>query len=54
MKNRKDIQNVTSSQDSRVSISQKSIEIRHEGKPIRGAALTGHVYLLVDLLVLLD
>jgi len=48
MKNRKDIQKVGDSKDTRVSISQKGIEIRHEGKPISGANLVGYVYLLVD------
>ena len=48
MKGRKDIQEVASHKDTHVSISQKGIEIRHEGKPVSSAALTGYVYLLVD------
>ena len=49
MQNRKDIQKVTSSKDTHVSVSQKGIEIRHEGKPvISSSSLTGYVYLLVD------
>ncbi len=48
MKGRKDIQEVASHKDIHVSISQKGIEIRHEGKPVSSVALTGYVYLLVD------
>ena len=48
MKNRKDIQKVGSHKDTHVSISQKGIEITHEGKPVSSGALTGYVYLLVD------
>jgi Mg-chelatase subunit ChlD len=48
MKNRKDIQKVSSPQNAHVSVSQKGIEIRHEGKPVSSGALTGYVYLLVD------
>jgi len=32
----------------RVSISQNSIKINHQGKPINGTSITGHAYLLID------
>lgn len=44
----KDIQKVNSSKGAHVSVSQRGIEIRHEGKPVSSEALTGYVYLLVD------
>jgi Mg-chelatase subunit ChlD len=44
----KDIQKASGSEDTHVSVSQKGIEIRHEGKPVSSGALTGYVYLLVD------
>lgn len=34
--------------DTRLSVTKGNIEIRHEGRPISGAAMTGYVYLLVD------
>ncbi len=48
LENRKDIQKVSGHKDTHVSISQKGIEIRREGKPVSSSALTRYVYLLVD------
>jgi len=36
------------SEDSRIAISQRGVEIRYEGKPVSMAARTGFVYLVVD------
>jgi Mg-chelatase subunit ChlD len=44
----KDINKISGIQDTHVSISQKGIEIRHKGEPVRGTTTTGYVYLLVD------
>jgi molecular chaperone DnaK len=42
---RKDTSDIT---DKQVSISQKSIEINHQGKPVKGTTTNGHAYLLID------
>ena len=39
-RNRKDMQKGGDSKGARVSISQKGIEIKHEGKPVSGVTLT--------------
>jgi len=44
----KSIQKREDVKDTQVAISKGNIEIRHEGKPINGTAVTGYVYLLVD------
>lgn len=44
----KNIQKIESPQSSQISVSKGNIEIRHEGRPISGSAMTGYVYLLVD------
>ena len=44
----KDLKKVSGSEDTHITISQKSIEISHKGEPISGTATTGYVYLLVD------
>ena len=44
----KSIQKIDDAGEIQVSISKGNIEIRHEGKPITGSAMTGYVYLLVD------
>jgi len=44
----KSIQKREDTKDAQVAISKGNIEIRHEGKPVDGAAMTGYVYLLVD------
>jgi molecular chaperone DnaK len=43
-----DIQKREDARDTRIAVSKNSIEIKHEGKPVSGAAMTGYVYLLVD------
>ena len=48
MTKEKSVQITRDSEDSRVSITRKGIEISREGKPVSGTALTGYVYLLVD------
>jgi Mg-chelatase subunit ChlD len=48
MRKHRDIEIISPPKDTHVSISKKGIEIRHEGKPVSSAALTGYVYLLVD------
>ena len=42
---RKDTSDITEPQ---VSISQNSIEISHQGKPVNGTSTTGQAYLLID------
>jgi Mg-chelatase subunit ChlD len=44
----KDIEKIAGSRDSHVSIFQKGIEISHKGEPVKGSAMTGYVYMLVD------
>lgn len=48
MSSNKGLKKASGPRDTHISISQKSIEISHEGKPISGTATTGYVYLLVD------
>jgi len=42
------IQKREDKKNTRMSITKNSIEIKHEGKPVSGTAMTGYVYLLVD------
>lgn len=44
----KSIQKKDDVANTQVSISKGNIEIRHEGKPVSGSAMTGYVYLLLD------
>lgn len=44
----RDVNNISSTQNTHVSISQKGIEISHKGEPVKGTTKTGYVYLLVD------
>jgi Mg-chelatase subunit ChlD len=44
----KSIQKRDDPKDTQVSVSKGNIEIRHEGKPVSGSAMTGYVYLLLD------
>ncbi len=49
MRKHKEIEKISPPKDTHISISQKGIEIRHEGKPVSSSSgLTGYVYLLVD------
>jgi len=44
----KDIEIIRHSADERITISQRGVEIRYEGKPVSLATRTGYVYLVVD------